>query len=55
VTQLYAAAACLLGAQILGIYALRTRKADLIFSVFMVVLVLAALMLGYTGARQQLG
>jgi hypothetical protein len=55
VIRLYAAGACLLGAQILGIYALRTRKADLIFSFFMVVLVVAAVMLGYTGARQQLG
>jgi hypothetical protein len=55
VTLLLAAAACLIAAQILGIYALRTRKADLIFSIFMVTLVVAALTLGYMGARQKLG
>jgi hypothetical protein len=55
VTLLYGAAGCLVAAQVLGIYALRTRKADLIFSIFMVALVVAALALGYEGARQQLG
>ncbi|MDQ1421827.1 MAG: hypothetical protein QOJ52_3789 [Acidimicrobiaceae bacterium] len=54
-TLLFAAAACLIAAQILGIYALRTRKADLIFSIFMVTLVVAALTLGYMAARQKLG
>jgi hypothetical protein len=55
VTQLYAAAACLVAAQIVGIYALVTRKADLIFSVLMVVLVIAAIVLGLAGAHHQLG
>ncbi len=55
VTLLFGAAGCLVAAQLLGIYALRTRKADLIFSIFMVALVVAALALGYEGARQQLG
>ncbi len=55
VNLLYSAAACLVAAQILGIYGLRTRKADLIFSVVMVFLVLAAVVLGVMGARRQLG
>jgi uncharacterized membrane protein YsdA (DUF1294 family) len=54
-TLLFGAAGCLVAAQVLGIYALRTRKADLIFRFFMVVLVISALLLGYLGARQQLG
>jgi fucose permease len=53
--MLYCAAGCLVAAQILGVYALRTRKADLIFSIFMVGFVVASVMLGYLGARQQLG
>jgi len=53
--MLYGAAGCLVVAQILGIYALRTRKADLIFSIFMVGFVLASVALGFIGARQQLG
>jgi hypothetical protein len=55
VTLLYAAAACLVGAQILGIYALVSRKADLIFSLVMIGLVIAAIVLGVAGARHQLG
>jgi hypothetical protein len=55
VTLLYGAAGCLIGAQILGIYALRSRKADLIFSLLMVAMVVASMGLGYLGARQQLG
>lgn len=54
-TLLYVAAACLVAAQVLGIYGLRTRKADLIFSVVMVLLVLAAVVLGVMGAKRQLG
>ncbi|HEX3541640.1 MAG TPA: hypothetical protein VHT75_14500 [Acidimicrobiales bacterium] len=54
-TLLYGAGVCLVVAQFLGLYALRTRKADLVFSVFMVVLVVIAAALGYMGARQQLG
>lgn len=52
---LFLAAGCLVGAQMLGVYALRTHKADLIFSIFMVCLVLAALALGYMGVKQKLG
>lgn len=52
---LYGAVVCLVAAQLLGIYALRTRKADLIFSLFMVALVVMSVMLGYMGAKQQLG
>jgi hypothetical protein len=55
VSLLYAAAACLVAAQIVGIFALVSRKADLIFSVLMIMLVIAAIVLGVTGARQQLG
>jgi hypothetical protein len=55
VNLLYAAAACLVAAQIVGIYALVSRKADLIFSVIMIILVIAAVLLGVTGARHQLG
>lgn len=39
---LYAAAICLVLAQILGIYALWTRKADFIFALLMAILVLGA-------------
>jgi hypothetical protein len=55
VSLLYEAAACLVAAQLVGIYALVTRKADLIFSVFMVILVIAAVVLGVAGAHHQLG
>ncbi|MDP9073750.1 MAG: hypothetical protein M3N98_06140 [Actinomycetota bacterium] len=54
-TLLYGAAACLVAAQVIGIYGLRTRKADLIFSLFMIILVVLSLVLGYMGARRQLG
>jgi hypothetical protein len=54
VIYLYAAAACLVGAQLLGIYALVTRKADLVFSLCMVALVLAAFALGAYGAYAKL-
>ena len=54
-TLLYGAGACLVIAQFLGLYALRTRKADLIFSLFMIGLLVVAAALGYMGARQQLG
>lgn len=55
VSLLYAAVACLIAAQVLGIYALRSRKADLIFSVFMIVLLGMAVALGYIGAKKQFG
>ena len=45
-SQLYFAGICLVAAQLLGIYALITRKADLIFSIAMVVLLVLAVVLG---------
>ncbi len=41
-------------AQILGIYALVTRKADLIFAVVMVVLLVGAVVLGGYGVYHRL-
>jgi hypothetical protein len=55
VTLLYLAAACLVGAQVLGVYGLVTRKADLIFSLFMIALVVTSFVLGGLGVYQQLG
>jgi hypothetical protein len=43
---LYAAGACLVAAQVLGIYGLVTRKADLIFALVMGALLLGAVALG---------
>jgi hypothetical protein len=54
VTLLIVAGACLVLAQILGIYALKTRKADVIFSLFMVALLILAVALGIVGAYQEL-
>jgi hypothetical protein len=54
VTPFYVAGACLVVAQILGIYALVTRKADLLFAVVMVVLVVVALASGADGVYRQL-
>jgi hypothetical protein len=54
-TMIYGAGACLVVAQILGIYGLVTRKADLIFSVCMITLVAVAVGLGAVGAYHQLG
>jgi hypothetical protein len=50
----YIAGACLVLAQALGIYALVTRKADLVFALVMFGLVLAALASGAEGAYSQL-
>jgi hypothetical protein len=55
VSLLYGAAACLVAAQVVGLYALKSRKADLLFSVLMVALVIAAVLLGVAGAHRQLG
>lgn len=44
---LIGAGICLVAAQLLGIYGLVTRKADLIFAVVMVVLLVAAAVMGY--------
>jgi hypothetical protein len=52
--RLYAAAACLVVAQLLGFYALKTRKADLVFAIFMIVLLVASGALGITGALQEI-
>ncbi|HTV11469.1 MAG TPA: hypothetical protein VME20_06365 [Acidimicrobiales bacterium] len=53
-TPFYVAGALLIVAQILGIYALVTRKADFLFALIMLVLVLAALASGADGAYTQL-
>ncbi len=53
-TLLYVAAACLVVAQVLGVYALISRKADLIFSVCMITLLVLSFVLGAMGAYQQL-
>jgi hypothetical protein len=50
----YVAGACLVVAQILGIYALVTRKADFLFAVVMVALVVVALASGADGVYRQL-
>jgi hypothetical protein len=54
VTLLWSAAACLVAAQVVGIYALVTKKADVVFSIVMLVLVAASLALGGLGAYHQL-
>jgi hypothetical protein len=54
VTPFYIAGACLVVAQLIGIYGLITHKADLIFALVMVALVLAALASGAEGAYTQL-
>lgn len=43
---LYAAGACLVVAQILGIYGLVTRKADFVFALLMTSLLVVAVVLG---------
>jgi hypothetical protein len=54
VNLLYAAGACLIAAQLLGIYGLITRKADLIFAVVMAALLIGALVLGGVGAYHRI-
>lgn len=54
-TLLYLAVICLVVAQLIGIYGLVTRKADLIFSMFMVAMIVLSVTLGAFGAYQQLG
>lgn len=46
VSQLIAAGICLVAAQLVGIYGLKTRKADLIFAVLMIALLVAAVVMG---------
>jgi hypothetical protein len=55
VSLFVAAAICLVAAQVVGIYGLVSRKADLIFSVLMISLVIAAVVFGVAGAKHQLG
>jgi hypothetical protein len=55
VSLLWVAAACLVVAQVVGVYGLVTRKADLIFSIFMIILVAVSLVLGVIGAYRQIG
>jgi hypothetical protein len=54
VTPFYVAGACLVVAQILGIYALISRKADFTFVLIMGLLVLVALASGAEGVYSQL-
>jgi hypothetical protein len=54
VSYLYGGAVCLVAAQVLGIYALVSRKADLVFSLCMVMLLVAAFALGAYGAYAKL-
>ncbi|HTW06323.1 MAG TPA: hypothetical protein VME46_02365 [Acidimicrobiales bacterium] len=53
-TPFYIAGALLVIAQALGVYALITRKADLIFSLVMIALVVGALVSGADGAYNEL-
>ncbi len=53
-TPFYVAGALLVLAQILGIYALISRKADFVFAGIMIVLVVAALASGADGVYSQL-
>lgn len=53
-TDLYAAGVLLVVAQILGIYALLTRKADLIFALTMSAILLIAVVLGGYGVYHRL-
>ena len=50
VAELWIAAGCLVAAQVVGIYGLVTRKADVVFSIFMIALVVISLGLGAFGA-----
>lgn|GEM_PF-1548328 len=53
-TPLYIAGALLVAAQGTGIYALVTKKADFIFALVMIVLVVAGLAAGAVGAYNEL-
>ena len=53
-TLIYSAAGLLVLAQILGIYALITRKADFIFAVMMAVLLVSAVVLGGYGVYHRI-
>lgn len=51
---LIVAGVCLVLAQLIGIYALRSRKADLVFSLCMVGLLALAILFGVFGAVHEL-
>lgn len=51
----YVAGACLVVAQVMGIYALVTRKADFTFSLLMLVLVVVAIAAGVDGVYTNIG
>lgn len=53
-TSIYASVALLVVAQILGVYALKTHKADFIFAIVMAVLLVGAVVLGLFGVYNQL-
>jgi hypothetical protein len=53
-TPFYVAGVCLVVAQILGIYALVSRKADFTFALVMLLLVVVALASGADGVYRQL-
>lgn len=53
-TLIYAAGGLLVLAQILGIYALTTRKADFIFAIVMAVLLISAVVLGGYGVYHRI-
>jgi hypothetical protein len=55
VTLIYLAVICLVVAQLIGIYGLVSRKADLIFSMVMVGMIALSVTLGAVGAYHQLG
>jgi hypothetical protein len=54
VSLLYVAGGCLVVAQLLGIYGLVTRKADLIFALVMGALLVSAVVLGGLGAYNRI-
>jgi hypothetical protein len=54
VSLLYAAGACLVAAQLVGIYALVTRKADFIFALIMGALLVCAVALGGVDAYHRI-
>jgi hypothetical protein len=53
-TPFYVSGVCLVVAQLLGIYALLTRKADFTFALIMGLLVIVALVSGAEGVYRQL-
>ncbi len=53
-SAIYAAGLLLIAAQILGIYALVTRKADLVFALTMAVILVVAVVLGGYGVYHRL-